>query len=70
MKNQTSKTAAATTATTCTWYRTELEAIVSLQNSSIKAVIQENPIESVFDWDDPDYADMRIYRLSFKTSVS
>ena len=50
-----------------TWFRSELEAILSLNNNAIKKLVRENPTDGILDRDDPEWANYKIYRTRIKT---
>ena len=47
-------------------YRTELDALLSTKNENMRQALRENPTETIIDLEDPDLANLKVYRLKFK----
>ena len=58
------------TNTTAQWFRSELEALLSIRNDAIRELIRQNPVESIYDRDEPDFADIKIHRVRLKDAKS
>ena len=51
------------------WYKTELAIRLDTKNESIRCLVQNNPIESLFDTDDSDYSNIKLSRMRMKTKT-